>query len=269
MPQLKFHDFFASQLTLHRYDLEDTFQVVVGEHTSGVPKTFTLHTQVFAERSPFLAVARKREETAQDRMRPGYLKLKDPELFKIYINCVYFGQNFINQYGDAHQLSFSRNDLDSERAYEAADVVFDKLTSLCLLAIEMRDYKTANMVIDEIIRFSDLSMSYPRRNSIELVYAYNAEDRQPLRLLMRDFWIYECYGRDIELIRDEDYHADFVRDVAISLLDIRVLRECTEKFDVDRRVMKNCSEDPCYYHVHDEMHPRCAPEPFEEIVPHR
>lgn len=81
---------FGNLLTLYIYNLEDTFDVIVGDPSSSECKRFTLHTNVFVAQSGFLAATRKPEWISQNPGEPVDLKDEDPELFQAYINCVYF-----------------------------------------------------------------------------------------------------------------------------------------------------------------------------------
>lgn len=72
-----------------RYDLSDTFDVIVGQADLDQQR-FTLHTDVFTKRSEFFRVARS-PEWLVDPSKPVDLQDDDPEVFSAYMNCAYFG----------------------------------------------------------------------------------------------------------------------------------------------------------------------------------
>jgi hypothetical protein len=69
-------------LTSSRYDLNSTFDVIVGS------EIFSLHSSVFTERSGFFSAARKPEWLAEDVNTPVNLEDEDGKLFNTYVNCV-------------------------------------------------------------------------------------------------------------------------------------------------------------------------------------
>jgi hypothetical protein len=79
----------ANKLTSARYDLQATFDIIVGKPPSPVQR-FTVHTDVFTQRSRFLCAVRK-PQWLTDVTKPVDLTDEDPEIFQAYLNCVYFG----------------------------------------------------------------------------------------------------------------------------------------------------------------------------------
>jgi hypothetical protein len=75
----------------------------------------------------------------------------------------------------------------SDEAFRAkelvADVLFDKLIRLYLLARRLGDFKTANLVTSEIIRFSYAIETVPTEIPTSLAYAATAAGN-PLRKLL-------------------------------------------------------------------------------------
>jgi hypothetical protein len=60
---------------------------------------FTVHTNVFTQRSRFLCAARK-PEWLTNVTKPVDLTDEDPEVFHAYLNCVYFGPQTLREHGD-------------------------------------------------------------------------------------------------------------------------------------------------------------------------
>lgn len=167
----------VSELTHHRYDLDSTFNVLVGS------KTFSLYTAVFTERSEFFRAARKPEWLAEDPEKAVDLKDKYSELFNTYINCVYFGREVLQTYAD-ECTSCS----ESDRATKIV-IGFRALARLYLLADKLQDLTTANMAIDEFMSLSDVVQ---RVHSSQDSYVYShTPPNSPLRVPMRDYCLYE------------------------------------------------------------------------------
>jgi len=121
----------GNPLTPYSYNLEDTFDAIVGDPSSSESKRFTLHTSVFVAQSGFLASARKPEWVAQNPGKPVDLKDEDPELFQAYMNCVYFGSDTIEHWVD----TFERPLRMETTANDKQTALFSKLISLYLLCV--------------------------------------------------------------------------------------------------------------------------------------
>lgn len=236
-------------LTHDRYDLENTFEVVVGK-PAAPSKCFTIHTNVFAGRSGVLG-------KVGDSEAPVDLKAEDPELFQAYLNCVYFGSETIDQWAD----EFEPLETDAEEQV-AADMLFEKLIRLYLLAERLIDLKTANLVIGEIIRFSDASIFIPTHIPVSLAYAATTTG-SPLRKLSRDFWVYGSVNTNTERLRTDGFPSEFLQDIAIEML--RVAHDESAR-DFYSSIKNICSRNKCSYHQHDAMHPQCGSENLGEYI---
>ena len=58
---------------------------------------FTVHADVFTQRSRFFATARKPEWLAGDSSKPVDLSDEDPDIFQAYLNCVYVGAETLEE----------------------------------------------------------------------------------------------------------------------------------------------------------------------------
>lgn len=261
-----FCSYLDRQLTYYRYDLEDTFEVIVGKPTAQT-KRFTLHTNVFTGRSGVLAALHGSE--ADDQAKPADLKGEDPELFQAYLNCVYCGPETLEQWADSSEAETSakpegstpdekRTIRDEKQA--KADLVFEKLVGLYLLAERLVDSKTDNMVVAEIIRASRVLGCIPTQGLITLAYASTAKGN-PLRKLIRDYWICESASTrtDPERLRAADFPSECMQDIAIEMLRTSGEIPTDYHYVHFKTVQTICSEDMCRYHQHDELHPGCVP----------
>jgi hypothetical protein len=248
LPRLHFH----SQLTHDRYDLEDTFEVLVGKPLAA-SESFTIYTNVFTGRSGVLG-------KVGGQQAPVDLKGEDRELFQAYLNCVYFGAETIEQWADELQAPIESDESDiSDEAFRAkelvADVLSDKLIRLYLLAGRLGDLKTSNLVISEIIRFSYAIETIPTQIPTSLAYAATVAGN-PLRKLLRDLWIYDLDDMAKGRLYAAGFPLECLQDIAIEML--RVVRE--EEEDFRRNVNELCDDEVCRYHQHDEMYPACSGE---------
>ena len=140
----------------------------------------------------------------------------------------------------------------------------DIFTDLYLLADTLRDLKTANLVMDALIKFSDSCRRSFTDEIINHVYDSTAHGN-PLRKLIRDECVYETNSSDYMQMHIVSYHAEFTRDVLVEFLRLRdpKLRETVhDVYQLHGKHGRNV--DKCHYHQHDETHPRCAPVPEKE-----
>jgi hypothetical protein len=84
------------------------FNVIVG--TPPLAQRFTLHTNVFIQRSGFFRAARKPEWLNGNPSKPVDLTNEDPEVFQAYLNCVYRGPDTLKEIGDTFTREFPRRE---------------------------------------------------------------------------------------------------------------------------------------------------------------
>lgn len=247
------------QLTYRIYDLEDTFEVMVGTPPAQ-SKRFTIHANVFTRRSGTLASLHKSKPDEQTG--PADLTGEDSELFQAYLNYVYFGPDTIEQWADASAAKTKAKPEGgtSDERQAAGDLVFERLVGLYLLAERLVDFRTADAVIDEIIRARDVLRCIPTKGPITLAYASTAKG-SPLRTLLRDFWTNDsttarAHPRtDRECLREAGFPLECLQDIAVEALGM--VRE--DDYGAYMTVKRIYSAHVCHYHQHDELHPRCLP----------
>jgi len=136
-----------------------------------------------------------------------------------------------------------------------------------LLADRLQDFRTSNVVISELIKYATDNSVVPRSSTVAHVYKSTVAGN-PLRRLMRDFWVLNgCLDARV------DTDAEPVPGLVEALLDIyhesiRLLRR-----DDSARILNVFwqhleARRKCYYHVHGQGVPACEPE-REIIVPSR
>ena len=274
-----------------RYDLTSTFDVLVGKAPSSSQR-FTVYTDVLTSRSNFFKAARKLE-WRRDFKQPVDLKDENPGVFSKYLNCVYFGIQALEPDGEApeddrdypespciytsspapdafntclrdHEAQWQKETYEPGNYGKYLAQHFQVQVEVYLLADRLQDIETANIVIDEIVRFADSESENPEPAIISSIYEATVHGN-PLRKWARDTQAYDTSSHRHMLLHVGDYPADFKRDVAVELMRIR---DCEEY--VSKLLWAGGSESParvlldkCRYHLHDKHHPRCVPEPEE------
>jgi hypothetical protein len=244
---------------------------------------FTLHTDVFTKRSEFFRVARS-PEWLVDPSKPVDLQDDDPEVFSAYMNCGYFGIEILGgndwpppedddsmvdkEFEDAFRFSQK----ECEKRAAATHGVLSLYTSNCmehfrllakvyLQADRLKDFATANLVIDEITDFAERTNHSSPNDVINMVYKSTVHG-SPFRKLIRDIGLHERWsGYYLEPHRFK-FHEDYTRDVLVEFLRVRDsgwLKRVLQVYGVpveDRR-----EADTCVYHIHGVHNPRCVPDP--------
>jgi hypothetical protein len=165
------------------------------------------------------------------------------------MSCVYFGQEGLKHYADDIKSTGEANRVNK------ANFGFQQLIRVYLLADRLQDLVTTNVVIDEIMRFSDISGRIPCSDNFNHVYDHTTP-HSPLRALMRDFWIYEM---------DEEYDQaldalpkDFMHDVLREFLRVkRDGKHATVKKAFNRDLRADTKANTCFYHQHNDKHRKC------------
>lgn len=134
---------------------------------------------------------------------------------------------------------------------ELSDVGCEAFVKLYLLADKLQDLTTANMVIDELVRFVAKTTEVPKQALTSLAYDSTVSS-SPLRALLRDYWVYHMPTDGADHLKANDFPKDFLQDVATELMLLKLGKATTEDCKRDK-----CS-DKCLYHQHDDEHPRCG-----------
>lgn len=126
------------------------------------------------------------------------------------------------------------------------------LIVLYLLADKLNDVPTTNLVMDEIIMLSGEVPNLPCSDSVTL--AYNSTGaRSPLCKLCRDYYVNEAKRAHLGRIHQGRFPFQFLQDVVLEFASL-----ATGDGPDDQRTYVNCVDrEKCYYHQHDDQHPRC------------
>lgn len=148
----------------------------------------------------------------------------------------------------------------AERIHQCLEICVD----LYLLADRLRDVQTANLVMDELIRFSNEGKNSFPEKVIRRVYEATVHGN-PLRKFARDECVYETDSSNYMLVHVEGGHPEFARDVMVEFLRLRddnLGEMVRDVYAVHERHERNINK--CHYHQHNETHPRCVSGPGKE-----
>jgi hypothetical protein len=140
----------------------------------------------------------------KDTTAPADLQDEDPEMFSMYLRCVYFGKDALDtdveakkereqsedEYEepgpDSFELPNTPRDEDVDLLKEdAVDKHIEKLVKLSILADKLGDPTTTNIVMDELVRFCDKHQTNPVYTVVRLAYDSTMHGN-PLRKFMWD-----------------------------------------------------------------------------------
>jgi hypothetical protein len=264
-----------------RYDLSKTFTILVGKEPLHQQQLFTAHTNVLTHRSEFFRAARS-SQWLSDPAKPVDLGDHDPEVFSDYLECVYFGTDAIRvdltnetpdcdeneadqqEFEDTFKMSLEECGKHHSSAAEAqtpfvsasGEQMF-RLIQIYLQADKLQDLVTANLVMDELIRFVDTSNRTPGDGAVNHVYE-NIVHGNPLRMLMRDYSIHHTCTSDYLGFHTPQFHSGFYRDFLTEFIrgqDFEDSGTCVHSTAVTQAV---CA-DRCRYHQHKSTGLSCAP----------
>ena len=158
---------------------------------------------------------------------------------------------------DGHQLTVEADDYLPE--YELADLHYEALVRLYVLADTLQDVVTCNMVADSIEQFFDITKVHPGKVPIAAVYESTVEGNS-LRKLMRNLWFYNTRGACQNRLHDSGFPSDFLYDLVREYVRVKVgiVGEDFKQFlDVASTDIIDVPNG-CRYHQHDDEHPPCA-----------
>jgi hypothetical protein len=267
-----------------RFNLKSTFDIVAGK--APLQERFIVHTNMMIHRSEFFRTARSSQWLA-DPAKPVDLEPDDPEIVSGYLSCVYFGVDALKAdiedqtpkgysvVGSSEQNvledAFAWSQVECEKRWAdtetegspytiACELHFLLLAKIYLHADKLRDPKTANLVIDEFIRFSPTTLRNPDALSTNHVYESTVQG-SPLRKLMRDYIVHETKSDGHLDSHAINFHEDFCRDVLVEFLRAKDGDPVEpSKCEQENGIAEKMCADRCHYHLHDSLCVRCVPE---------
>jgi hypothetical protein len=166
----------------HRLSFTDYIKVLIGQQA----KLFNVHKNIICNRAPFYKAACAPCWT--EASQPIKLPEDDPEIFDIYLHCVY--TNCVDV-GDLNDI------LAGEECSAKNMRPYRRLVRSYILADRLGDIITANMIIDEIILHSDDQLTLPSDDVIAFV-AQTMPLQSPLCRLFVDYFVHEANAESIQ-----------------------------------------------------------------------
>ena len=233
-----------------RYDFTQTFDVLVGPEK----KRFTVYHDMMTDRSGFFKAARSSRWT-DDPRTPTDLTDHDPEDFANYLQLIYGGGCIQPDEELTQYFKDGKPKARSSTALKLGNDHYGTLFKLYILADKLEDLKSANLVMNEILRFGDEFGRFLCPPLMKLIYD-STPANSPLRAIARDTIVYELAGRF--MLEEED------------LLPYQLLFEIAKEYhrikfeqdDPQRRLSDACTKKitkfpKCRYHQHNDDHPEC------------
>lgn len=118
--------------------------------------------------------------------------------------------------------------------------------------------QTANLVMDELVRFKAKSDECFSHETISHVYESTVHGH-PLHKLMRDECVYDRDSVTYMQVHVEGGHPEFMRDALVEFLRLRDADVLEGGIALLLRESREREGDKCHYHVHSKTHPRCVP----------
>lgn len=136
-----------------------------------------------------------------------------------------------------------------ERSQAEADARFEALVRLYILADALRDYLTANMVIDEIKAISSSSEEYSSAKVVTLAYSLTTEGNALRKMLV------DLHVRAVDQLSEGNYPRGFLQKVVQGLM--RWKRMDQQMFGGFNGLLFFGIDKirPCAHHQHDDENP--------------
>jgi hypothetical protein len=196
------------------------------------------------------------EKTMNFRDHPGYGNYMKPKMPP---------DAFTMSEGDC--LKYGPDEDEKETPYVLAcyDHTFH-LAQVYLQADKLRDYETANVIMDEFIEFIlEKGIHMPNEEVVNLVYESTAHGN-PLRKLLRDYYVHAGDELHYLAVRHTDMPCEFYRDCFVETARLKIKNwapgplKTGDVFSV--YPWERIKYDKCHYNLHtntDGFHPRCGP----------
>jgi hypothetical protein len=202
-----------------------TFKVIVGPKSNR--QKFRLHRDLMVQRSEFFRAARSEKWIKDKPTRPTSLEHEDPEVFAAYVHAVYFdririegleleddGDNGLFESNAALEETLPKKNgkiptgrsLHRRKSYAR----FERLVKLYILSNMLLDDRTANMIVNEMMRTRKLVRWIPDHDAVQLLYRSTVAG-DSMRNIICDYYV--SLTINAPLLKD-GYPADFLSDLA-------------------------------------------------------
>lgn len=130
-----------------------------------------MHKNILSQRSPFFKAATSGRWNSPDNFKPVEMEDDDPHIFDAYLQAIY-------------QDTIILDDDGGPAPY------FEALVRLYAMTDKLCDLRTANLTMDEFMRYSDKLGVIPTPVLVAFIYEHSSE-QSPLRRLMVGYHVLE------------------------------------------------------------------------------
>ncbi|KAK5124927.1 hypothetical protein LTR85_001117 [Meristemomyces frigidus] len=226
-----------------KYNFLETIVVLVGQDKTA----FTVHKDIICERSPFFRAACAARWQDSDAERDVKLIDDDPEVFTLYLQCVYRESATVDL-AEAKVEVATKHNVDE---CPESDAVFAILAEAYILADKLGDTRSCNLIIDEYISCSDQLGCIPTTVDIMPVYE-NTPSGSPLRALTVDYYLFEAPLSTV-VKTAATLPAAFLSEFIIADANLKNPSKGETVEDVYGKVVSEMAQ--CCYHKHDDDNP--------------
>lgn len=221
----------------------ESIDVVVGQDE----QLFTVYKREICSRSEFFRAATSgRWSKSEDaKAKPIELPEECEFHFDIYLHCVY---------KDKVDLGSLLEPLPGEEDIPGEDWEDSRLVKTYILEDKLRDAKTTNLIMDDLLDLYEGHDTCPFPEITSLV-ANNTALESPLRQVFIDYLSYEA--KDERTCADLNMPKDFLYDVLKrknKIVSDNQDKSVSDAFD--RNYVRK--QKKCRYHQHDDLHPVCG-----------
>ena len=216
-------------LTGCRIDFSKNIRVLVGSDK----QEYLVHKNLITRRSPFFASACGERWNDLGKFNAIELPKDDVQAFSIFLECVY------------------RDQVVTEEI-EGEQEKFEVLVRTYCLADKLGDLTSANLVIDEILRYSDKELVVPEGDSLSYAFNNSPED-SPLCRLIVDYYMHEAGKQSVD--RSSGITQDFLLAFFKRFQEVKSDNISKTVGEAFRQTLS--AQGRCYYHQHNTEHPGC------------
>jgi len=230
---------------------DSSFDVLVGPDQ----EKFVIHPGVIFGRSEFFKTSRKDVWKSKELETPTILEDDNPTDFHAYIEMLYTDRITLKDENMTCWIEAGCPKAEWTALEDRLLSLFEKLVRLYVLTDKFMDYKSTDIVIDELRRISSYFHKLLLPSELcEFIYA-NTVATSPLRKFIRDLIVYESRGDYIT----SDLLGKLPHDLLINIVekDLAIKTKFTERSTTVRRAydVRLSRLGKCRYHYHSILDP--------------
>ncbi|KAK5679874.1 hypothetical protein LTS10_007822 [Elasticomyces elasticus] len=212
-----------------KYNFIETLRVLVGD----TKQVFIVHKDLAITRSPFIKAAAA-PRWSSTPVKKITLCTDSPAIFSDYLQCLY---------------------MDTVATEGKSD---EDMIDVYVLAEKLRDYTSANTIMDCYIQWYANDNVIPVMKSVDHAFHHTAA-KSKLRQLLVDYWVHESTSEAFQLAVAQAAEHGYIEVCAALLQEFgKVVGERPQSKVAVAFNQEISSRTKCHYHQHDEGYPPCA-----------